>query len=157
MDPPQVTDVCLLEPRFSCSLNSNCAEMFMHSLGTVAAGRWWQYGPPFPPSCLPPPLPSLPLSPLSSLPLSSRSRIVYNFVRCYRKHYRMILSGKQLLWNIRPVIQNSMLLKKMYLLWTVMLEGSRAVLIGQKVHNCSSVTHQECRAFFYRERAFIQV
>lgn len=45
------------------------------------------------------------------------SSIVYNFVRCYRKHYRMKLSGKQLLWDIRPVIQNSMLLgKKKYLL-----------------------------------------
>lgn len=84
----------------------------------------------------------------------SSSRIVHNFVRCYRKHYRTKPSGKQLLWNIKPVIQNFMPLKKMYLLcWKEVEQCS----LARRCTVASSVSHQECRAFFYVERALIHI
>lgn len=87
----------------------------------------------------------------------SSSHIKYNFVRCYRKTLQNETVRKGTIVEYKTSDSKFHIFEKIYLLWTVMLEGSKTVLIGQKVHSCSSVTHQECRAFFYRERAFIQV
>ena len=151
--------LCSLLMRFQWTyLRSNCTLCGDSRSQTGGSGSWawWQYGPPFPPFAFSPSLPSS-FTSLTTAFVTPSSCIMYNFVRFYRKCYRMRLSEKQLLWNIIPVTQNFMPLEKFVCCELYCWKEGGQCSPARRCTVTTLATHWECRAFAYTERLYVHM